>query len=320
MNKKIFIFICIFSFQLLSSETEKISQKESAEKFIELYNSENYNEIYNYFTLEMKKKMNREAALNYLSDFRIETGLLGKRKFLNFKNSYASYLVSGETKNLLLEISTDKDSNISGIQMKQIQLTEAELPKLKRNLTNLDFPVKGEWLTLKGSGTETEISGPKNKNPKFVFDFTMRDAKGKAYRTDGKSNEDYYAFSQKIYSPCDGQVIYVNSGAEDNTPGTKAEIGNEIVIRTENNEYLSIFHFQKDSIQVKKGQKLGKGQLIGLCGNSGNSSEAHIGFCIQNGVSGTGVSTVKAYFEELKVNGRAHTDYSPIKGDKIQRP
>lgn len=68
---------------------------------------------------------------------------------------------------------------------------------------------------------------------------------------------------------------------------------------------------------VKKGQKPGKGQLIG-CGNSGNSSGAHISFLIQNGVAGAGTSGVKAYFEELKVNGGPKTDYFPVKGDRIQ--
>jgi len=58
--------------------------------------------------------------------------------------------------------------------------------------------------------------------------------------------------------------------------------------------------------------------LLGLCGNSGNSSEAHLHFHIQNIENINIASGVKCYFEKLIVNGEAKTDYSPIKNDKIK--
>jgi len=94
--------------------------------------------------------------------------------------------------------------------------------------------------------------------------------------------------------------------------------GNTVIIKTQNNEYLFFAHFKQHSIKVQQGQKVKQGQLLGLCGNSGNSSEPHLHFHIQN-VEDMNIATgVKCYFDKIIVNGREKTDYSPIKGDEIK--
>ena len=41
-------------------------------------------------------------------------------------------------------------------------------------------------------------------------------------------------------------------------------------------------HFKNGSIVVKKNDYVQQGQLLGLCGNSGHSSEPHIHYHLQN--------------------------------------
>jgi murein DD-endopeptidase MepM/ murein hydrolase activator NlpD len=60
-----------------------------------------------------------------------------------------------------------------------------------------------------------------------------------------------------------------------------------------------------------------QGQLLGLCGNSGNSSEPHLHFHQQNIENLNKATGVKCFFSKLEVNGILKTDYSPVKGDKI---
>jgi murein DD-endopeptidase MepM/ murein hydrolase activator NlpD len=58
--------------------------------------------------------------------------------------------------------------------------------------------------------------------------------------------------------------------------------------------------------------------VLGLCGNSGNSSEPHLHFHIQN-VENMNIATgAKAYFEEILVNGTLIKEYSPIKSEKVK--
>jgi len=82
--------------------------------------------------------------------------------------------------------------------------------------------------------------------------------------------------------------------------------------------FLFFAHFKQNSIRVKQGQIIKQGELLGLCGNSGNSSEPHLHFHLQE-VENMNIATeVKCYFEEIYVNGELKKDYSPIQNEKIK--
>ena len=46
---------------------------------------------------------------------------------------------------------------------------------------------------------------------KNAFDIVIKDGKSKSYKTDGKTNEDYYAFGKEIFAPCDGIIVLPSS-------------------------------------------------------------------------------------------------------------
>ena len=125
-----------------------------------------------------------------------------------------------------------------------------------------------------------------------------------------------------MIAPSAGEIVLVVDGVKDNRPGEMNPAyvpGNTVIIKTENNEYLFFAHFKQHSIKVKHGQKVKQGDLLGLCGNSGNSSEPHLHFHIQN-VEDINIATgVKCYFDEISVNGNLMTDYSPIKDERIKQ-
>jgi len=132
--------------------------------------------------------------------------------------------------------------------------------------------------------------------------------------------EDYYTFGKELIAPCDGEIVLVVDGIKDNKPGELNPMyapGNSVIIQTDKNEYLFFAHFKQNTIKVKQGQKVKQGELLGLCGNSGNSSEPHLHFHIQNVEDINAATGVKCYFDKLNVNGQIKTDYSPIKNEKI---
>jgi murein DD-endopeptidase MepM/ murein hydrolase activator NlpD len=90
-----------------------------------------------------------------------------------------------------------------------------------------------------------------------------------------------------------------------------------VILKTVNNEFLVFCHFRHHSIKVQEGQKVKQGQLLGLCGNSGHSSEPHLHFHIQNVENMDKATGVKCYFDNLYVNDKLKTDYSPVKGDVV---
>ena len=42
---------------------------------------------------------------------------------------------------------------------------------------------------------------------KNAFDILILNEKGNSFKTDGKTNEDYYAFGKDLIAPCDGEVV-----------------------------------------------------------------------------------------------------------------
>ena len=156
---------------------------------------------------------------------------------------------------------------------------------------------------------------------KHAFDIVITNEKGSSFKNDGKINEDYFAFGKEIIAPCDGEVVLAVDGIKDNVPGEVNSMyipGNAIIIKTTNKEYLFFAHLKQHSIIVKQGQKVKQGKPLGLCGNSGRSTEPHLHFHIQNAEDINTASGIKCYFDKLLVNGAIKTDYSPIQKEKIR--
>ena len=236
------------------------------------------------------------------------------------KGSYAQYKTEFENTTYALNISIDKESKINGLFVKAF--IDETIPKIERNSTKLDLPFKEKWTVVWGGDTKELNYHVESEMQKNAFDIVVFGKNGRTFKNKGLVNEDYYAFGKELISPCDGEVVNVIDGVLDNEKvgemNEKDVTGNTVVIKTANNEFLFLCHFKLNSIKVKFGDKVTKGQLLGLCGNSGRSSEPHLHFHIQNTKninSGTGI---KCYFEKILVNGVEKLDYSPIQNEKIE--
>lgn len=104
----------------------------------------------------------------------------------------------------------------------------------------------------------------------------------RSYESDPTLNESYFTFGEEYLAPADGVVVSMQNNVEDNEPvGTFNEeqpLGNYVILNHGNEEFSYFVHFKHQSIVVKQGDKIKQGDLLGLVGNSGNSSEPHIHF------------------------------------------
>jgi hypothetical protein len=198
-------------------------------------------------------------------------------------------------------------------------------PVHEKNETGLNLPFKGRWYVLWGGDTEDKNAHHSVTNQRYAFDFVVVDEKGSSFKGLGSSNEDYYAFGKEILAPADGVVTEVIEGVNDNTPGSMnpySALGNAVIIRHADYEVSVMAHFKQGSIKVKAGDNVKAGQVIGLCGNSGNSSEPHLHYHLQNAtVIQDGVG-IKCFFKNVifyKDGGKEKKDaYSPEKGDVVE--
>jgi murein DD-endopeptidase MepM/ murein hydrolase activator NlpD len=318
--KKFILFIIITSPFLVLCQTEKeISKKISAE-FEKNYNSDEYQEIFKMFSDEMKTYLPIEQTTDFLKGLNNQAGKITSREFIKYENgAYASYKTTFERTIFALNISIDKNSKINGLLVKPFK--ESNLPKLERNQTKFILPFKGEWTVFWGGDTKELNYHVENEAQKGAFDIIITDENGKSHNNNGERNEDYFAFEKELIAPCEAEVVLVVDGIKDNKPGEFNPIyipGNTVILKTNNGEYLFFAHFKQNSIIVKQGQKVKKGELLGLCGNSGNSSEPHLHFHIQNVEDMNKATGAKSYFEKIYVNGELKKDYSPIKNEKIK--
>lgn len=201
-----------------------------------------------------------------------------------------------------------------------------DIPVPEKHSTVLRLPFEGKWLVFWGGDTKELNQHHDFPNQKYAFDFLRVDKNGKTHKNDGKKNEDYFAFGQKVLTPADGVVTDIIRGVRDNAPGSMnsySALGNAIIIKHREHEVSVLAHFKQNSIRVKVGDKVKKGQVLGLCGNSGNSSEAHIHYHLQNTPvvqDGTGI---KCVFTSVMVSkdgkAKSEKEHSPVKNDIVEQ-
>jgi len=310
--------IAFLPVQSIAQEENPLSEAVFS-NFVELYNSNEFREIFLNFSDEMKKALPREDAVDFLMGIMKESGKITDHMFLGYQSSYALYKTKFERGLLQLAISVNHDTMINGLFIKPFEMET--VPEIKRNTTSMILPFIGEWYTFWGGDTYAENYHVESKSQKNAFDWVIYDENGKSYSYKGAVNEDYYAFGKEIIAPCDGEVVLVVDGVKDNVPGemNKAYVpGNTVIIKTAENEFLFFAHFRQHTIKVNQGDSVRKGQMLGLCGNSGNSSEPHLHFHIMNSEDLNRAVGTKCYFERIVVNGEEKLEYSPVKTDKIR--
>lgn len=154
------------------------------------------------------------------------------------------------------------------------------------------LPFEGEWMVVNGGIDKAHSHSWGVCSQRYAYDFYIRNGE-ETHSGDGTSVTDYFCYNQAIVAPADGVIVELKDKFEDTPVSGKPEIqctasdvrGNYIVIKHAEREYSTIAHIKKNSFLVKVGDTVKEGQEIARCGNSGNTSEPHIHFQIQQGQS-----------------------------------
>ena len=160
-------------------------------------------------------------------------------------------------------------------------------------------PLAGDnWVAANGPSnssahrvTVIPIDGHAYDAQRFAIDWVQLYPDGKTYRGDPLDNKNYRAYGAEIHSVANGTVTEILDGLPQNIPNSPklaVEItletigGNHVIVDLGNGRYAFYAHMQPGSLRVKVGDKVARGQVLGLLGNTGNSSEPHLHFHICN--------------------------------------
>lgn len=317
MKNLLILAVLLLSCNFSKAQTEKDNYKQASSRFVSLFNENENDSIVAMFSAEMKTALPVEKFSQVNAGLKMQLGSIKKIKFVRLQGASALYEATFENAVLGMTITLNSSNEIAGLLFKPY--TEAK--EIIRNTSKMQLPFKGEWSVTWGGDTKELNYHVESIAQKNAFDILIKDDIGATHKGTGEANEDYYAFGKELYAPCDGEVVLVVDGVKDNIPGTLNPVyipGNTVIIKTSVGEFAYFAHFKQNSIVVKQGQKVKAGSLLGLCGNSGNSSEPHLHFHIQNVEDMTKATGAKCYFEKIKVNGLVKSDYSPVKGEKIE--
>jgi murein DD-endopeptidase MepM/ murein hydrolase activator NlpD len=175
----------------------------------------------------------------------------------------------------------------------------------------------GDWQAGNGPSNTSghrralmPIDGRLAAAQRFAIDWVKIGANGLSFDGDAKDNKAYYAYGAELLAVADAVVADTKDGIPENVPGIASRAvpitldtvgGNYVVLDLGGGNFAFYAHLQPGSLKVKTGDKVRRGQVLGLLGNSGNSTEPHLHFHVSDGMSPLGSEGVPYHLDAFEV-------------------
>lgn len=162
-------------------------------------------------------------------------------------------------------------------------------------------PLRGKgWVAVNGCcdtitshrGAVMAVNGQLRVPERFAIDWIKLDDEGQVFAGDGSKLESYAYYGSPIHAVADGVVANIYDATDEQVPGQDAKGittenigGNMLAIDIGEGAYAFYAHMQRGSLKVKLGDRVKAGDVIGLFGNTGNSTAPHLHFHVMDGPS-----------------------------------
>lgn len=165
---------------------------------------------------------------------------------------------------------------------------------------DLEYPFTGGWLVQNSPADRVPSHGTTRFAASYAIDFVPVDAFGRSAPVTFGSllrpepPENFIGFGRPVLSPVEGTVVACRDTEPDHPAyrgvpsigyaltqrrragaGWPGLAGNHVMIRCDGG-VIALCHLQRRSSRVLIGQHVEVGEVVGLCGNSGNSTEPHV--------------------------------------------
>lgn len=189
-----------------------------------------------------------------------------------------------------------------------------------RPATPITSPLHGSgWITFSGVGNPPSlhrsvrlaVDGLHYAKPEtFAIDWIQM-VDGRVFEGDGARNEQWHCYGAEVTSATAGTVVAVRNGMPDQTPNMPPKNvlrpadcgGNHVVVQMDDGVHAFYGHLIVDSITVKIGDTVAVGQLLGLLGNTGNSTAPHLHFGLLDGPNPLANNSLPMVFDSYTLLG-----------------
>jgi hypothetical protein len=159
-------------------------------------------------------------------------------------------------------------------------------------------PVRGEWVPAQGAGNGVghrralfALQGAPRIAQRFAIDWVQVGTDGKTFAGSEKDSKSYHAYGRDVLAVGDAVVVSAQDGIPENVPGSNSRAvaitpetigGNYLILDLGGNHFAFYGHLQPGSLRVKVGNRVRRGQVIGLVGNSGDCDQPQLHFHISD--------------------------------------
>ncbi|MGL5867121.1 MAG: peptidoglycan DD-metalloendopeptidase family protein [Dermatophilaceae bacterium] len=163
----------------------------------------------------------------------------------------------------------------------------------------LRFPVRGRWVAVNSPATKVPSHGVHAHGQTYAVDilhvphgdWSLNPTWSGPHT---RPAEEYPGWGQPVLAPADGTVIRAKNGQRDHRArvswlgyglmmleGMAYEVtgrllGNHVIIEVGPHTYVVLAHLRRGSVRVVPGDRVQAGEVLGECGNSGNTSEPQV--------------------------------------------
>jgi murein DD-endopeptidase MepM/ murein hydrolase activator NlpD len=167
----------------------------------------------------------------------------------------------------------------------------------------LALPFRGRWIVQNSPARRVPSHGTHLFATTYAIDFVAvqgrRTSPDRDWRTllSTEPPERFFAFDRPILAPANGRVVAVHDGEPDHSArrsqlallsyaltqgsrvraGAAAIAGNHVIVELQvSGAFAVLAHLRAGSVQVRPGDAVSTGDVLGRCGNSGNSTQPHL--------------------------------------------
>ncbi|MGA7913887.1 MAG: M23 family metallopeptidase [Candidatus Acidiferrales bacterium] len=186
-------------------------------------------------------------------------------------------------------------------------------------------PLEGENLVAGNGPSNTSahrralipVDGHAYISQRYAIDWVEAFPDGKTYQGDANENKNYKIYLAEIHSVADGVVTETKDGIPQNVPGANSRAvpitletvgGNHMIVDIGGGRFAFYAHMQPGSLRVKVGEHVKTGEVLGLVGNTGNSTEPHLHFDICDASSMLACEGLPYALASFEVTGKAEDE------------
>ncbi len=172
--KKLILITLLLITSISSAQTEKLANRLVFDNFIQNYNNDNYEGVFELFSSEMKAALPVDKSVEFLTGLKSQSGAIKKFDFVKYENgSFASYKTEFERATLNVYVSVNDQYLINGFFIKPFLAESAtkeafnNLPIAAQNITKQQSEIIFENANAFPNQTQFAIAIIENGKAKF---------------------------------------------------------------------------------------------------------------------------------------------------------